>query len=189
MGYASTQINLPDVLGHRVKVAGLSLMPRLELETIPHVTVLYGLESDDPEPVREIARGIPGFEVRIGHVGCFEGVEGGTADAVFLHAQGVGLEVLRQRLEQLPRLDQQRAYVPHITLAYVPLGTGKQWEGRNLPVTGERFIAREFIFSERKKANGTYAMHEIPLRSYTGDPGNPMIQAYMAGVLAQDTRY
>ena len=187
-------------------------------ETDPHVTVMYGI-SDLVlvQQVRDALMDLPPFRVKFGKTGCFESVEGGTCDVVWVGVSDSpgagGLYALRKRLlpfvdpakggkyglytgprttedvepvdsgqggneEEGPKQD-SRPYVPHITLAYVQLGSGKQFRGQWNELEGKEFTVSSIVLSLK---NGS--QHEIPLtgegRGRLGPKMLNMIDGYKA---------
>jgi 2'-5' RNA ligase len=134
----------------------------VKYEEQPHVTILYGLNKfmnySDIDEIRAAVKGIAPFVIKFGKTSCFKGVEGGTQDVVFQTVSdslGVGgLHGLRRRLE--PFLDRSfrisaeeggnapKPYVPHMTLAYVTLGSGKKYADLDTELTGENLLVSSF---------------------------------------------
>lgn len=127
--WATTQLNLPRDVAAQVseiaeRIPAYLLDPKGREDDV-HVTVLYGLQTDDAEVAAAAVAGAsqPSFAWGTPHV--FAGVEEGTCDAVVVRvAPSAELLVLRERLLRLPHKDQYPEYLPHVTLAYVQLGRG-----------------------------------------------------------------
>ena len=177
MGLASSQINIPLVLGTEITRLGLTI-PNSILwifkgrETNPHVTVQYGLIDCNPDAIREAVRDLPPFNIRLGKLDFFEGVEGGMADALYISvADSVGaggLVALRNRLKPFINPDKAndpRAFVGHITLAYLNRGAlnNKEFFKGISTIEGATMKVCSIIYSDSDRNQ-----HECELK--TGDP-------------------
>lgn len=140
--FASTQVNLPGRLRRRV-LALAARIPDKDLanpaeglgrEEEPHVTVLYGLQEDDPAGVAEMLAGVGPVRLRLGRTSLFPANEsqsqrgGERYDVVKLDVESDDLRRLNLLLAALPHTNKFPVYVPHVTLAYVKPGAGKFYE-------------------------------------------------------------
>ena len=126
--YCSTQVGLVGEAQMRVLQASSGIPPDAltdkgrELDA--HVTILYGIESDDPEAVARAAAGFGKIRLTIGRASLFENED---ADVLKFDVESDDLHRLRRRLTaKLPHTDTRREYKPHATSAYVKPGRG--WE-------------------------------------------------------------
>lgn len=129
--FASTQLELKsesrdEILSIAEAVPAFALEPTKGRETDPHVTVLYGLKVEDHGDVRKALEGVDRTVMTtLKGVEVFEGVEGGTCDAIVVLCDPTpALVDLREKLMELPHAEPRFAFTPHITLAYVKLGQG-----------------------------------------------------------------
>lgn len=135
--YATTQVDLEGNSAAAV-LALASAIPANHLagdgrETQPHVSVLYGLTSDDCGPVRRALSGFRPFTLRLGVTNFFPAAESN------LPGEGDGCDVVYAEVN-CPELHRVNAYlratlgaeckfpvyVPHATLACVKQGCGKR---------------------------------------------------------------
>ncbi len=161
--YATAQVELVDPLRSALLELAATIpeddLAELGRETVPHVTVLYGLEDDDPEPVRDVVRRHGPVRMRLIEAACFEAVEGGTCDAVMVAVEDVGgLRELRAKLQGLPHAAPRFPYVPHLTLAYVKLGRGPELAA-DLTLPEQRAASStQLVFRTRQNVR-----HALPL--------------------------
>ncbi|MHB1260325.1 MAG: 2'-5' RNA ligase family protein [Thermoplasmatota archaeon] len=167
--FSSTQVPLPAKYADRIKALA-DQIPDEDLaedgrEDEPHITVQYGIESDDAEPLRQILSRQRPITVKVGDLSLFENDD---ADVVIAKIDGAGLhrvrDAIRTATNDAPG-DTRGDYKPHATIAYVKPGKGKatlarlrqQW------ATGDVFTLTEITFSTRDRQTIT-----IPLAGSVG---------------------
>jgi 2'-5' RNA ligase len=128
--FSSTQVNLPRVIGEKLLKYALSI-PREDLaddgvELQPHVTVKYGIHTNDAAAVRAALGGHPGpVRLALGNLAFFSAP---VYDVVYVEVKSADLEDLNKRLaDRLEVTDTHPTYVPHATLAYVKPGLGQKY--------------------------------------------------------------
>lgn len=144
---------IPEPMAGRIKELGLFLpaadVVKQELE--PHVTVKYGLLTDDPHWVVELLRDEGPFLVTIGELSVFPADAEQAEDVLKLEVQSEVLHKLHQRLKAgIQNVESHPNYNPHITLAYMRPGSASRHAGR-CNLTGMRFYVSELIFSDAEK--------------------------------------
>lgn len=103
-------------------------------EREPHITIKFGLTQNySQEQLKQILKGTVPFIITVQQLGIFSN---SLFDVVKIDVQP-DKELLRLRdvLNALPNADEHKEYHPHITLAYVKSGYGKQFQNR----TGKGF--------------------------------------------------
>lgn len=165
--FSSTQISLPYNLTERIKRFGRMIPDEFLAgdgrETDIHVTVKYGLHTTNPNEVEDIIKSFGDFPITLGRVSIFEGNKGDeqrggdSFDVVKVDIDSPALMRLNKELCNLDHTDTHPKYVPHITIAYLKPGKGKQYIGMD-DFKGDGFVAKSVIFSSR---DGVYT--EIPL--------------------------
>ena len=131
---AATMINPDDV--HLVE----------GLEARPHITVLYGLETDNVADVVPLIPHMEMIEAIVQGVEVFQ-PEGKDYDVLVHRVSSPGAIALRNCLTAaLPYVTTQPWYKPHITLGYVRRGQGGQYVGMHTALEGTvlQFYAVEF---------------------------------------------
>lgn len=132
-------------------------------ETIPHVTIRYGLETSDAGEVRQLVETFGPVRLRLGYIDCFEGEE---HDVVIVRVESEDLERLHELLGQLPNVQTHPTYQPHVTLAHVRPGLGQEWveeltrqseDEQGIPFDQELSFT-ELVFSPKE---GTPTMVEL----------------------------
>lgn len=133
--FSSTQIDLPaDVattitnLARQIPDEDLADKGR---EDAPHITVKFGLHTDDVEKVREVLKDEPPITVTLGKTSLFPPSESsGNADVVKVDVDSPDLHRLNAKIaDALDTTDTHPDYQPHVTVAYVKAGSGKKYEG------------------------------------------------------------
>jgi hypothetical protein len=152
--FSSVQANVDYAMTNRITEFGRSLIPDDDLvdvtsrENEPHVTVLYGLHTANPDKVRDLLEGEPGFVCELGKTRVFEG---GDSDVVYIEVFADELVTLNHKLATLAHTNTYPTYTPHLTLAYVKKGSGEKYAGR-ADLEGTCFAVGDLTFSNR---NGT----------------------------------
>ena len=107
-------------------------------ETDFHITVKYGLTTNDVADVKGRLEKEKGGSVHIGSSSIFEVDE---YDVVKVTVESEDLLRIHTKLNELPHEDSHPDYQAHATLAYVKSGTGKKYKGKF-------HINKDFNFNE-----------------------------------------
>lgn len=93
-----------------------------EFETDPHITVLYGIESDQPFDVERVLFGLGPIAVRLGGLMVFEKDD---CDVLVAEVESAGLVSVHDEVAAaVPHVSSYPTYTPHLTVAYVTKGLG-----------------------------------------------------------------
>jgi hypothetical protein len=160
--FSSTQVNLYEPLKSKI-LALADKIPDEELsgdgrESEPHITVRYGLHTDDPRPVVDVLKDCAPIRYTLGAVSIFvvddnDSQRGGDQyDVVKVDVESPGLVELNRRLGILPCTDTHPTYHPHVTIAYVKPGLGRKYAGSADFSKQLSAKASEVVFSNREGA-------------------------------------
>jgi 2'-5' RNA ligase len=151
--YACAHVEVPRELAAQLKTLAYSI-PNTDLydpangkgrELESHVTVRFGLLTDEAADLAPIAADAPPARVTFTGIGHFDGAaEGKPYDVVFASVDSADLRRLNRELAALPHHDTHPEYVPHATIAYVRAGMGAQW-ARRLTLMAANLAGRDFI--------------------------------------------
>lgn len=115
-------------------------------ETSPHVTVKYGIGSDDPAAVRAVLEASPPVKVSFGQTSVFANPDG---DVVKVDVYSDGLRALNEAIDKaVPHVDTHEWYQPHVTVAYVKPGAGQLFAG-NKSLEGQEAVIDRVQVSDR----------------------------------------
>jgi 2'-5' RNA ligase len=132
--FSSTQIQLPPVLAQELLDLGKSI-PAFDLcveegglEEDAHITVKYGLHTNDAADVRKVLATYVGpIRITLGKTNVFAGPE---YDVLYVEVFSQDLKDLNQRLEgSLENTTTHPVYTPHATVAYLKTGLGVKYVG------------------------------------------------------------
>lgn len=151
--YSSVQVELPAVMAAAV----LAMAKRIPDEALagkgredrPHITVKFGIESDDPESVRATIEAARPIAFGVGSTAVFYGDEEDEYDVVFLDVFSSQLSRLNRAISNAtPCVETQPYYWPHITLAYVKKGRGADfaWDSE---IEGLRGLVGDVTFCSK----------------------------------------
>jgi len=108
-----------------------------------HVTVLYGLHTNESGPVEEIMESHEGFEIELGEISKFESKD---YDVIKIGISGEALHKANKTLRELDFTSNYDEYKPHCTIAYVKKGSCDDLLG-NKDFTGQKVPVKELVFS------------------------------------------
>lgn len=102
--------------------------PGLELD--PHVTVKYGIHTENPGVLRALLTGVGPVTYRLGNVSVFD--DPPKYDVLKVDVYSVDLRKIHRTVSNdLANSDEFPKYTPHMTLAYVRKGACKDLAGNN----------------------------------------------------------
>ncbi len=172
--FGSTQISLPPEMTARILDLGRmipdDMLADKGRESEPHITVKYGLHTDDAAQVRAALAKVSTGPARfmLGNITVFpakkEDAPGGSEGADVVKVDVIsggprGLQGLNKRIAgALEHTDPHPTYQPHITIAYVKAGEGERIARSLSPVRGMTGQADALTFS-----NKTGQRTEMPL--------------------------
>jgi 2'-5' RNA ligase len=154
--YSSTQIYLPDELSDEIVEWGNKHVPDKDLYIDPadpsfgreneiHITVLYGIHSDDLKPIQNILAGVKPIHCKLGRITLFDT---NKFDVVKIDVESPDLHALNVKLQALEHTNGYPVYKPHVTIAYVLKDRGKRWINCKA-FLNKTFVAHDLIFSTK----------------------------------------
>lgn len=151
--YSSTQINVPKELAKKVLNFGKEKIKDSDLHTGEgfgredniHVTVKYGLLTNNPEEVKNAVKGFGKLSLRLRKISRFEADD---YDVIKIDVESGELKKLNKIISELPNEDSHPKYIPHCTIAYVKKGKYKELEGYDFD---EKFEVDEIVFSRKNE--------------------------------------
>ena len=137
----------PESVNQELKRMQGILDPEIIIDTPGdfHVTVLYGLIDSSPEIVSKHVESLGLVNVTVGRCSLFTKPE---ADVIKLDVDGDDLRALNKKLAELPHQNDYDEYLPHITLAYVKPGSGKDYLDRLNQLNGQQIQLARYVFSD-----------------------------------------
>jgi 2'-5' RNA ligase len=147
--YSTIQINLPDYLTKLVNYWILGYMDPAHLHPDEkngsdiHITVQYGLTTNDDSLVRSVVQETGPFEITLGKVSLFEQE---FMDVVKIEVESEGIHKLNKLItSNLEYITNYPNYVPHCTLAYTLKGFGQYYKD-DVFFNGLSFMAKDAQF-------------------------------------------
>jgi 2'-5' RNA ligase len=164
---------LPGDVARRVIDFGIWAVPDMELyadqeNSIPgreydqHITIKYGLKTDNPLDVLNVIerRPITPFEITLGKVDIFEK---DLYDVVMVEITDNGLLALHEALlADLPNEETYPKYHPHVTVAYVKKGMGLAHVGAE-DFAGLKIVVDRVTFTARSRRETTIPLYGVQL--------------------------
>jgi 2'-5' RNA ligase len=165
-------------------VADKSVLPEYAKDGIhqiePHITVKYGLHTNNHEDVIPSLKGEKPIEIELGKTSVFKGSEKkipGTDkpipyDVVTVAVKSPDLERLNKKLTEGQENTTTFPYSPHVTLAYVKSGMGEKYANR-ADFEGQKYTFDGVTFSPADKSGKSV----IPLENNTATVRQDAIKA------------
>lgn len=137
--FSSTQFNMPKDITQKILEWSVENIPNEDLyddetkrygrELESHVTVLYGLLTNDSAEVEEALKGEKPVKIKFGKTKYFETE---TGDAINIEVESEDLAKLHDKLAKIKHESMHDEYHPHVTIAYVKDGLGKKYSGKDV---------------------------------------------------------
>jgi N12 class adenine-specific DNA methylase/2'-5' RNA ligase len=169
--FASTQANLSGPASKAVVNFGKTI-PAKKLaadgrEAQPHITVKFGLHGEDPAEVQKLLANEGPITATLGKASLFQTPD---ADVLKVDVESPDLHRLNSIVSQLPHTDTHPSYQPHVTIAYLKPGEGKQYDGLSVPgVTGQQVKLDTVSFSDKNGKQTDIKLEGKPAGFQEGD--------------------
>lgn len=147
--FSSTQVQLPPEIAKKLLAYSLTI-PDAALaadgrENDPHVTVKYGLHTQDADEVRSALAGQAPAALKLGKTAIFASEE---YDVLYVSVTSMDLERLNKKIASaLVTTDTHPTYIPHACVAYLKPGLGKNYIG-DARFEGLMASVSEVVFSD-----------------------------------------
>lgn len=129
----------------------------IEIEDKPHVTIKYGLVTQEPKEVSAILTHPTSMSCMFGKTAIFESPE---HDVLYLEVISKDFVDLHQFLSNsLTNKQTHKEYIPHLTLAYLKKGTSKKYVGKKVVSSDLVLSFTQVSFTNKDKVRTV-----IPLR-------------------------
>jgi 2'-5' RNA ligase len=126
-------------------------------EDDPHITILYGLhDSVADSEVEEVVSNFKPFEVELNKVDIFEQDE---CDVVKFNIKNKNLTEYNEEMKKLTHTSDFPDYKPHVTIAYVKKGMGKEIMDRYKDIKTLSIKCGEMRYSKSDDSNKYYKLN------------------------------
>jgi 2'-5' RNA ligase superfamily len=153
--YSSTQLNLPKSVSNAVTKFSKTI-PDASLsvdgdnggrETEPHITVMYGLDTQNEADVKPLVEQSKPITVKMGKVSVFENDK---FDVLKVDVSSPALTALNKSIGKNLKTPGKTfdEYKPHVTIAYLKKGEGKKFAG-DKRFQGKTITLNELTFSKK----------------------------------------
>jgi 2'-5' RNA ligase len=164
---SNVQIELPAELSQKIKHLGASIAKEdlagdgVEID-VPHITIRWGIESDDCSPLQQIVDKYMPFFVRLSKTKSFEPGEDGSVP-LFVQVESKKLGEVRKAVEAAYecRPDDHPDYKPHITIAFVKPEVVSKYDNESF-FEGYEWIVRDLTLSDRNRTKTTISVGGNP---------------------------
>lgn len=163
--YSSVQIPIEEKLAYKILSWGDEHIKESDLyedindpsfgrEEHPHITILYGIHTDNFKDVQKVLKSIKPFEIQLDNISLFNNKE---FDVIKIDViKNPKLSMLNLKLKNdLECTETYPEFKPHITIAYTKKKFGDKFIG-NSTFKGTTIKVKELVFSSKK--NGKYKL-------------------------------
>lgn len=140
-------IEVPDPLKSEISEYTKNTISVREIEKLsnPHVTIKWGLETNNVEELIHVLGEFIPIRVMIGKTSMFMADDYREQDVVKLDVFGMSLIRMNRLLSTMKHASIYKTYNPHITLAYVKKFHAIKYIGHNT-VIGKKFVVDNVMF-------------------------------------------
>lgn len=153
--YAVVLLKLPDVLKNKINDFSKTKIQKKDLyekeggrETDSHVTILYGLENNAIEKVKNKIKKFKKFPIKLGNISKFDNKK--EYDVLKIDIVGESLFQLNNLLKSIPHFSSYKEYRPHCTIAYINKNTCENLIGSKA-LNHNHIMIKEVYFVDTNK--------------------------------------
>lgn len=156
--YSSTQVNLPEDIANKIREFSAKIpdhhLAKDGRETEPHITLLWGVHSADPDESAEALKSHRHIKAELRHTSLFPAsAKHPEHDVLKMEVHSPDLHSARSKLNSAVKNTQTfPSYRPHVTIAYLKPGEGKKYAGKMIPGVSGR--STKFDHVEFSSKNG-----------------------------------
>jgi 2'-5' RNA ligase len=167
--YSSLMFELPEDLTDSIISWGFDHIPNESIfldkkqpsfgrEDDVHVTLIYGIHTDDYEDVHHLFSKEKPFECKLGKMSLFK--KNDKFDVLVIDVDCENLHELNSKMRrQIDATETHPQYIPHVTICYLKKGTGEQYiEDKSF--LDEKFECDKVIFSSKNGKKTTIKLGE-----------------------------
>lgn len=163
--FASVQIELPSDLAAIARSIGKDIKSEdlISLEYVPHITIKYGLHTNDPHPLLSVVKAENPIEVKFGRT---EIISKDDTDVLVVKVFSPDLRRINARIKRmLPHTETYPKYRPHLTIGYLRAGRGNKYVDR-ADLEGRTHIFNEVCFRTRGGRKTIISLNSIKKAEY-----------------------
>ena len=153
--YSAVLFLIPEEITQKIKnfsIKNINSSNLYELEggreDESHVTILYGLNNNNLNEIKNKLKGFKPFKIKLGKISKFDNKD--EYDVIKFDVEGKGLFDLNRKLKEIPHYSTYKDYKPHCTLAYVKKGNCDKLIGKN-PIDQEIEVKEVYFVDTNKK--------------------------------------
>jgi 2'-5' RNA ligase len=154
--FSSTQLDVPTAEKKILIDFGKSFIADEDLATDgredkPHITIKYGLHTNNADDLKELLADIAPFEVVLGKTFIFKGKGDIDYDVVNIAVESPELRAVNKLIsDNMEVTDSHPKYVPHLCIAYVLKGKGADYIGDET-FDGQKILFDKITFSDKTR--------------------------------------
>lgn len=154
--FSSTQVDLPGDIADKLSVFASTIskedLANDGVEDNSHITVKFGLHTNNPDEVRPLLEDEPPVILTLGKMGIFRANENRDSDVLIINIDSEDLHRLNKKIrDNLECTDTYPTYKPHATIAYLKPGRADNYVSDDFEGIGVTVDFITFSGKDRKK--------------------------------------
>lgn len=152
--FSSVQVDLPPELAKKLLAFAANILKddlvEDGIEDNSHVTVKFGLHTNNPSDIKPLLAGEPPISLKFGKMGIFKANENRNSDVLIINIDSAGLHHLNKKIRDgVECTDTYPEYKPHATIAYLKPGVADDYITDDFE--GMSATIDEIVFSGRDR--------------------------------------